>query len=209
MTAIAAIHIARKQLGMQDDDYRAMLERVTGKRSSAKMTHAERLAVLAEMERLGFDGSRKPASNGPRKRLEGKYAGKLQALWIAAWNLGLIRDRTDAALVSFVKRQTGIDHVRFVRDGDDAAKAIEALKGWMVREAAVDWVKRSNQPLWKQTSGSRIATAQLIRLGRAYTDLGAVVQDITGRNKWELTREADWVPVMNELGRRIREKSDG
>ena len=55
----------------------------------------------------------------------------------------------------------------------------------------------------------RIATAQLIRLGRAYTDLGAVVQDITGRNKWELTREADWVPVMNELGRRIREKSDG
>ncbi len=68
-----------------------------------------------------------------RHKLTGKYAKKLQALWIAAWNLGIARDRDDKALLAFVKRQTGIDHTRFLVYADDAKRAIEALKGWINR----------------------------------------------------------------------------
>lgn len=137
--ALKAIHIAKRELGMLEDDYRAMLGRVTGKRSAGPMSEAERGKVLDEMKRLGF----KARSGSGRNALEGKYAKKLQALWISAWNLGIVRNRDDKALIAFVKRQTGVDHVRFVHDAADAARAIEALKSWMTREAGVRWPVKS------------------------------------------------------------------
>lgn len=51
---LGRIHQAKKALALDDDTYRALLERVTGKRSSADMTAAERNQVLAEFARLGF-----------------------------------------------------------------------------------------------------------------------------------------------------------
>jgi phage gp16-like protein len=51
---LGRIHAGKKALGLDDDTYRALLERVTGKRSSADMTGTERNAVLAELARLGF-----------------------------------------------------------------------------------------------------------------------------------------------------------
>jgi len=66
-------------------------------------------------------------------RLDGPYAGVCRALWLSAWNLGLLRDRTDKALAAFVKRQTGLDSPNWMRDPADGAKAIEALKGWIAR----------------------------------------------------------------------------
>jgi hypothetical protein len=134
MSALKAIHVARRQLGLDDDDYRAVLERVTGKRSSAEMTEAERRQVVEELRRLGFASA--PAGRQP---LSGPYAKKLQALWLSAWNLGIVRNRDDKALIAFVERQTGISHVRWLREPGDAAKAIEALKSWMTREAGVVW----------------------------------------------------------------------
>ena len=59
------LQIARRQLGMTDDDYRAMLERTTGKRSSKGLTARELGRALAEMERLGFKP--KPATGGRGK----------------------------------------------------------------------------------------------------------------------------------------------
>lgn len=48
------IHIAKKQLGLEEDDYRAILERITGKTSAAELTGGQRLAVLTEFRRLGW-----------------------------------------------------------------------------------------------------------------------------------------------------------
>ncbi|MEC9342671.1 MAG: regulatory protein GemA [Pseudomonadota bacterium] len=211
MSALATIHVARKQLGIEDDDYRDLLERVTGKRSSAEMSDAERGKVLEEMRRLGFVSTSRPGgSNGTRRRLQGKYAGKLQALWIGAWNLGLVRDRSDAALISFVRRQTGIDHVRFVRHAKDAARAIEALKGWMARDADVDWERDGDALPHTKTSGYRIAWAQWLKCGpdampaTRRLQFNDEIQRLTGRSVDHLINEADWHPVMNEFGRRIR-----
>lgn len=60
---LVRIHMARKQLektmGMDEQSYRSLLLRVGGHESSAKMTPAQRNAVIAEMVRLGFKEKRR------------------------------------------------------------------------------------------------------------------------------------------------------
>lgn len=198
MNALAAIHVANKQLGLDEDTARDLYERVTGKRSLREMNDRQLQLIVAEQRRQGF----KPAEKG----LQGPFAKKLQALWIAAWNLGIVRDRHDQALLSFVKRQTGIEHTRFLLIAEDAAKAVEALKAWMTREAGVDWRQDALTPGWLQSSGAKIALAQWHRL--------SVVKavDPNGFRKfvWDNAKpldqmlERDWPAVMNKLGEMIR-----
>jgi len=199
MSAIAAIHVAKKQLGLDEDTYRAVLVRVTGKNSAGKMTPAEQHAVVQELRRQGF----KPGKRG----LEGPFAAKLQALWIAAWNLGIVRDRKDSAMLAFVKRQTGIDHTRFLIYPEDAAKAIDALKAWMAREAGVDWSVWRLMPAWQRMPGFKIALAQWNILA-ARTDMSGhtfrgFVED-HAFNPIDRMTAKEWAGVMNTLGTRIR-----
>lgn len=206
MKPLAAIHVARKQLGLEEDDYRAVLSRVTGKRSSKGMSEAERAAVLDEFRRLGF----KPVSKARSKGLQGPYAKKLQALWIAAWNLGIVRDRRDEAMISFVKRQTGLDHMRFLIDAADAKKAIEALKIWIGREGDVGFGCSTGYEFLKTDPG-RIAWAQWRMLHPEaelpdHWPFDSEVESIIGRSvvHFGSLTPADWRAVMNELGTRIR-----
>ncbi len=202
MNALAAIHVARKQLGLDEETYRAVLVRVTGKDSAGAMDEAERRRVVDELRRQGF----KPAKSA----LEGPFAKKLQALWIAAWNLGLVRDRRDAAMLAFVKRQTGIEHTRFLRETADARKAIEALKAWIARDAGVDWRFFKHAPEWRQKDGFRIAWAQYRILVPGATAMGNSLQfgeeigRITDREGLAEVTAPDWQKVMNTLGERIR-----
>ncbi len=191
--SIAAIHVARKELGLDEDTYRAALVQVTGKSSSAAMSEAERQRVLEHFRSRGFKGS----STSRRKPLEGKFAGKLQALWIAGWNLGLVRDRDDRALIAFVKRQTGIDHVRFLRHGADAMKAIEALKGWLERAGGVDWKEH-------QDPGDCILAAQLRLLGSPKDSVGYSTHGVTTTEGQHAVAAMARVALMNVLGERIR-----
>lgn len=201
MSALSAIHVAKKQLGLDDDTYRAVLVRVTGKRSAGELTEAERNKVVSELRRQGF--------NPAQKALQGPFARKHQALWIAAWNLGIVRDRRDAAMLAFVKRQTGIEHTRFLIDAEDAAKAIEALKAWLAREAKVDWSDGNHLPNWLRPSGAKIAVAQWQILFRAkvvpdnWNALRDFVRDVA--KPVDQMTEQDWPAVMNALGPRVRE----
>jgi phage gp16-like protein len=135
MTSLAKIHIAKKQLGLANEDFRAVCARLTGKESTRAMTEPERVQLVAHFESQGF----KPTFKGARRPLEGRFAKVLQAFWISAWNLGIVRNKSDEALIAFVKRQTHIDHVRFVHDPAESAKVIEALKSMMTRQAGCDW----------------------------------------------------------------------
>ncbi len=202
MSALAAIHVAKKQLGLDEDTYRALLVRVTGQSSAGDMTERQREAVVAELRNRGF----KPAAGGARKGLEGRYAKKLQALWLCAWNLGVVENRKDAALLAFVKRQTGIDHVRFLRHPADAAKAIEALKAWMAREAGVDWTVDRLMQAHQRTSGYKVGVAQwniMIAKGLARGRFAEIAASRSGRNLVDM-EEGDWIPVMNAFGECIR-----
>lgn len=51
---IAKIHIAKTQLGLDEDSYRAILKQTTGKTSTTQMSERELILVAKKMQRLGF-----------------------------------------------------------------------------------------------------------------------------------------------------------
>lgn len=85
---VAAIHVLKHQLGLDDGTYRDLLERVTGKRSAAALDAAGRSRALNELRRLAGDGSRHarqavpPTKDAPRAVREDAAAmiGKVGAL---------------------------------------------------------------------------------------------------------------------------------
>lgn len=201
MNALAAIHVARKQLGLDEDTYRALALRVTGESSAGAMTEIQRGKLLEELRRQGF--------NYARKSLEGPFARKLQALWISAHHLGVVRDRSDAALLSFVKRQAHVDHTRFLLDGTEAAKVVDALKAWMTRDAGVDWSLKPYMAAWQRLPGAKVALAQWALLAEAGTveaSFGAFqtfVQD-HAFNPIDRMTAREWAGIVKTLGRRVR-----
>jgi hypothetical protein len=206
-SAIAAIHAGFKQLGIADDaDRRALYARVTGKDHLTLMKPVEKEAVVTELRRLGFKPVARRAN--AQQKLSGKYAKKLQALWIAAWNLGVVRDREDKAMLAFVRRQTGLDHTRFLHYAGDARRAIEGLKGWMTREGGVDWSDTAFMPDYARADGFKIAWAQWLRLGNdVHADsvqrFAASVRSTAGVSIGDCQGE-HWQAVMNGLGFLVR-----
>ncbi|MES0879678.1 regulatory protein GemA [Roseibium sp. SCP14] len=125
MTAIRKIHTLKSAAKLSEENFRALLERETGKSSTKAMTADERTKVIRVLEPL--------APKRETQNATGKFARKLQALWIAAYNLGVVGNRSDQAMIAFLKRQTKLDHHRFLHDPKDANKAIDALKLWIRR----------------------------------------------------------------------------
>lgn len=201
-----AIFAGLKALGITgEDDRRALFQRVTGHPSLRAMVASEHDRVEAEIRRLQGQGN-KPATKGS---FSGAHARKLQALWIGGWNLGLVRDRRDQALMAFVKRQTGIDHPNWVRDPAQAKKAIEALKDWLRRERGVMWGNTSGFD-WLAAPIARIVWAQWQHLYpqaslRDLTAFEAKVGAVIGRrDRLALLTAREWQLVSNTLGSVIR-----
>ncbi|MBG0809877.1 regulatory protein GemA [Methylosinus sp. H3A] len=134
-----AIHSIRKTIpSFGEDDYRALIAREFGGRTSSRhLTEREAIRLIDLLKGLAGQQSGRHAA----ETASGKYAPILRALWIGAYNLGIARSRDDAALLAFVERQTKLAHTRFLNDPADARKAIEALKKWMARAGCVDWPK--------------------------------------------------------------------
>lgn len=156
---IAAIHAEAKRLGMDDGSRRDLMEATAGKRSAAELNSLEAEAVLRRMRGLGG----RPLS----AVAAGKYAPILRALWLSAYHLGAVRKRDDRALHAFVKRQTSIDHTRFLTEWAEANKTIIAIKA-MCERAGVDWPTEGSVTNQKQA----VVRAIIRRLGAA----GAVVE---------------------------------
>lgn len=108
MNYTAIIHVARAQLGLDEDDYRALLVRITGKASLRAMSERQRIDVVDEMKRLGFRirtrGKALPPSFKPYVRL-------IHALWKSCHRAGAIENGSREALRAFCHR--------FVAHGDD------------------------------------------------------------------------------------------
>lgn len=122
---LAKIHIAKKELGLDDTTYRALLLRVTGKDSSGRMSETERAVVLSEIKRLGWKpngsgGKHRPSSSKPYIRLMYAIAKNIDAK--GYWELPI-----KEALRAFVKKETGIDNPEWLTF-EQASPVIEALK---------------------------------------------------------------------------------
>lgn len=123
--AIAKLHVAKKQLALTDDSYRAILHRVAGITSAREATEVQLLALLKEMRRFGFQ-------DRPNIATAPAHVRKVFAMWRDL--APLLTDANEAALRGFVRRQTGIERPEWL-DGKQAAKVIEGLKAWHARLA--------------------------------------------------------------------------
>lgn len=207
---IGKIHVARKQLGLDEDSYRAILHRETGQDSCKAMTIAQLEAVLRAMHAAGFKPTA-PKRAGRRPLADSEAAGKLRALWLDGWHLGVVQDSSEAALSAWVKRVTGgrrkgIDALHWLTE-DDAAKAIEGLKAWLAREAGVSW-DAYRDPITRQTwydPARRVVEAQAKALGLPWREALAV----GGHVGWFAVGEAQATALIAALGERVRAKGRG
>ena len=127
---LAKVHIAKKALGLDEDSYRAVIERVSGGRatSSGALSLSQLDALLARFKDLGW----KPAAPTARGRTRDRQSAKVRALWLALAEAGVVRDRSEAALRAYCRRQVGVEDLRFA-DSEQKSALIEALKGWSAR----------------------------------------------------------------------------
>ena len=132
---IRFVHARARELAIDQDARRALQVRVTGRASCGDMTVAELERLAGELRR-GNGANRNPRGDGLP---DTAHRGKLWALWLSGWRLGVVDTPTEAALAAFIKRQTGLDAARWARDERYTAKAVEGLKAWLAREAGVDW----------------------------------------------------------------------
>lgn len=137
---IAKIHLAKKEMGLGDDDYRAMLVRVTTRLSSADCTVPELRAMVEEMKRQGFKPRPSTRAGGKMGAADHPAAKKARALWISLHHLGAIHNPSEQALEAFAKRQLGCDRMQWANQAH-AYKLIEALKaigernGWSFKSS--------------------------------------------------------------------------
>lgn len=106
---LAKIHIARKELSMADDDYRAMLKRITGKTSSADCRLAQLDAVIDELRRLGWKPSSK---HGVKPRTTKERKAKLDKIGAILADMGLHWNYVHG----MAKKMHGIDRVEWLHD---------------------------------------------------------------------------------------------
>lgn len=121
---IRLIHIAKLQLGMIDSDYRALLEGVSGKRSSADMTVWELEKILKAIKYLGFSVKKLPVKEADRGFATEEQLKYIKGLWELA-----SRNKTEQSLHWFCKRIAGVDHLRFlsVKGAQKVILAVRAL----------------------------------------------------------------------------------
>jgi phage gp16-like protein len=128
---LAKIHIAKKDLCLTDEVYRDILKSRFKKDSAAKLTSGQAFSLINYFQKLGWKPTRQQQLPGLSVPSD-KQSRKILALWISLADAGVVKDRSDRAMMSFVKRQTGRDHLRWC-DKADKNKVIEALKDWAGR----------------------------------------------------------------------------
>lgn len=103
---LAQIHIAKAQLGMDEDTYRAMLWAVSRVRSAADLDLAGRMRVMEHLEAREF----KPAK--PKRKpevVDDHQSRKTLVLWSVLEQAGAPRRSSKQALNAFCKRVPGIE----------------------------------------------------------------------------------------------------
>ncbi|EKZ9425939.1 regulatory protein GemA [Salmonella enterica] len=132
--AIQLIHIAKGKLGMDTDTYRQMLLSITGVTSTSTMNPGQLNKVLAAMKTKGFVVKPSRKARTTRPLADSPQARKLRALWLEMHTQGIVRDSSEAALQAWVKRETGIDSLKWL-EPEVVSHCIERLKKWQARPA--------------------------------------------------------------------------
>lgn len=128
---LAQIHIAKTQLGIDEETYRAVLWTVGRVRSSKDLDWTGRKQLLEHFKAKGWKPAPPKRANAA-KPVSGGQEGMIRALWSDLNQAGKVRDPSDAALGSWLMRNKWPQRVEWL-DGHQVTQAIEALKKWLER----------------------------------------------------------------------------
>ncbi len=153
---IRLIHVAKRELKLDEVSYRhGLAEAANGKESSAKMSIKELESVLELFKAAGFKrklNNKRRLSPPAGSRVRTAEATMVRVVWITMFKQGFLRDGSETALNSYVKRMTvklnngiGVDEVQWLND-HLAYKVLEALKKWHIR-LMVDALKAADKPV--------------------------------------------------------------
>lgn len=124
---IQLVHIGKTKMGLTDDAYQAFLEGITTKKSCSEMTVRQLEAVLRAMRKNGFGAIPrrvKPEEKGSASMAQLEY---IKGMWAKC-----ARNKSEEALLQFVKRIAHVDALRFL-DEYSARKVILALRDMMAK----------------------------------------------------------------------------
>jgi phage gp16-like protein len=120
---IACIHAAAKELGLEEDTRRDLMERETGKRSASAMNDGELGKVVGALGLLK-KGASGDARSGAFTPHEDPQVRKVFAMWTALKRKGLV---SAAKPHAFAKRMAGVDRVEWAGP-EQLRLVIEGLK---------------------------------------------------------------------------------
>ena len=136
---LAKIHIAKRDLGLDEETYRGALEGQTGKRSAAEMTNDQIAKCLRHFQKLGWTPRSSQLTPNSKKYDDQKgdiYSAtpaqkrKIEVMWH-----DLYRGNEETKhLRQFLFNHFKVSDIRFL-DKDKAYDAIEALKAMARRRA--------------------------------------------------------------------------
>ncbi len=129
---LGKIHIAKKELGLDDDTYRSLLRRIVKKESAAKCTNAQLVLVLNALKDKGFKPKKSHEYRVPAKGRAD--ITKIYALWKELYSMGAVKSGSLADLDKYVKRMTkGAVYSAGWLDEKQTSHIIECLKKWVLR----------------------------------------------------------------------------
>lgn len=131
---IQLIHVAKRELRLDEETYRTALRTATAGKadSTGDMDVPALMKALEHMKRAGFKVRPKAQPAQSRPLTINRDASKVRALWLFLHHLGAVRDPSEAALATYVKRIAKVDDLRWAR-GDRTDLLIETLKKWAMR----------------------------------------------------------------------------
>lgn len=130
---IKLIHVARRELCMDDDIYRLMLAGMTGldgATSTANLSVPNLLRVLEQLKQRGFKV--RPNKTQKRPMADDEQSKKIRSLWLTLHDLGAVRDPSEEALAKFVLSMTKVAALQWLSPAQ-ASRVIENLKQWHQR----------------------------------------------------------------------------
>ncbi|EIG1272418.1 TPA: DUF1018 domain-containing protein [Salmonella enterica subsp. enterica serovar Panama] len=136
---ISTIHVAKRELRLDEDTYKDALRTATGKISCRDMTLAELSKALAAFKKRGFKIRSKPQN---RALKPATVTAKIRAIWRLMHVQGFLGSDSEAALNAWVRKQTapqnggvGVANYQWLeREPALASDVLERLKRWHRRE---------------------------------------------------------------------------
>lgn len=132
---IRLIHVAKRDLALDEDIYRTILQRIGKKASAADLTIPELEKVLEHLKRSGFKvrSKGKPTQAKPSRPLAlDAESKKIRALWLFLHELDVVKNPSEEALAAYVKRIAGVDALQWI-NGEQSERLIETMKKWAMR----------------------------------------------------------------------------